>query len=72
MAAVRNIRCTGCLNEAFHTSGTPLFYLHAKFGENILISGRDMPPKLNSKQRPFAVEFYFRCLYFGTIMCVVI
>jgi len=51
-------------------------HLHAKFGEDILISGEDMPPKLNSKQRLMA-EFYFRCLFwhvftYGTFICVTI
>jgi len=51
MAAIHHI---GCLKEAFHTSGTPCF---AKFGEDILIIGRDMLPKLILKQSPPMAKF---------------
>jgi len=37
-----------------------MFYLHTKFGKDILIGGGDMPKKLNLKQRRLAAEFYFR------------
>jgi len=45
-----------------HVRG-PHFYLHAKFGE--AVSGKDMPPKLNLKQRPLAAEFYFHTEMFA-------
>jgi len=32
---------------------------HTKFGKDILIVGEDMPPKLNSKQRPLPADFCF-------------
>jgi len=54
MAAVRHI---GCLKEAFHTLGDPIFYLHTKFSEDNLIGGGDIPPTLNSEQRPLAAGF---------------
>jgi len=74
MAAVCHI---GSLKKAFHMTGTPFIHLHAKFEEDILISSRDMPPKLNPKQRPLLAEFYFRCLFphvstYGSFICVMI
>jgi len=57
MATSRHL---GCLKEALHTLGDFVFYLHTKFSEDILIGIGDMPPKLNSKQRPLAAEFYFQ------------
>jgi len=44
------------LEKAFRMSGDSIFYIHTKFGEYIVIGGGDMPQKLNSKQRPLAVE----------------
>jgi len=31
----------------------PIFYVCSKYGEGILISGRDMPPKRNSIKKPW-------------------
>jgi len=42
MAAVHLL---GCLKEAFHTSGDPIFYLTHQFGEDILLGGGSMLPK---------------------------
>jgi len=75
MAAGRHI---GCLKEAFHTSGTTFFYLYAKLGKDIFISGRDTPPKSNSKLRPWRRNFTSSvyldtCLRsYGTFICVTI
>jgi len=33
--------------ESIPHVGDPIFYLHIKFGEDILIGGGDMLPKLN-------------------------
>jgi len=42
--------------------GEPNIYTPTKFRENILIGGRDMPSKQNSKQT-VAAEFYFQFQY---------
>jgi len=57
MAAIHYL---GCLKEALHTLGDPIFYLHTKFSKAILINGRDIPQKLDLKQSTLAAEFYFR------------
>jgi len=36
-------------------SGNPIFYLLAEFSEDTLIGGGDVPPELNSKQRPLEI-----------------
>jgi len=41
-----------------HSMRDPIFYVHTRFCEDILIGGVDMPPKWNSTL--LAVEFYFR------------
>jgi len=44
----------------FHASRELITYIPTKFRKNILIGGRDMPPKRNSKWGPLVAEFYFQ------------
>jgi len=57
MATVCHLRY---LKKAFHTSGTAFstYTVHTKFGEGILISSRNMAPKLNKCL--LVAEFYFQ------------
>jgi len=45
MAAILDIQ--GGIHGPFCTLWDFIFYAHTKFGEDILIGGRDMPPKRN-------------------------
>jgi len=63
------------LEKQFNTLEDPIFYLHTKFGEDILIGGGDMPPKLNSKHTsgggiPLPVAILTSVLLRGRPMCV--
>jgi len=49
---------------AFHTSWDPIFYLHAKFGRDVLIGGGDMPPAM-------IFNFSFNASFHDTFMCVI-
>jgi len=53
----------------------PHFYVCTKFDEVILICGGDMPPKRNSKNAPWRLNFYFRSDAWessGTFVCVAV
>jgi len=60
MAAVRHLGLWKKHIWQFHTLRDPSIYVHIKFGEYILIDGRDMPPKTEFEKTPLTAEFYFR------------
>jgi len=66
----------GIVFGPFHTFGEPIVYIPTKFCENILIRGRDMPQKRNSKwtfwRRNSSSAFNFdKCHLSGTFLCMI-
>jgi len=73
MAAVHHFGKGKCI-WPFHTLWHPMIYIHTKFGEEILISGRGMSPQWNLTtplqwNSTSSYNVYVSCPY-GTVVCV--